>query len=671
MVKAGQALVVQYRLNKTYDMKRIFLKYLVLFFAVFTTQLSAQIKVHDIFNRELNDHSVILVDWQGHLMNPMVKLVLSPPSAGVNYPLQVVVKALGTSRLMLNSPSSLTAGGAWKTVTFDNSSNRIEIQLAIAPDREGGFGEIETYQLGFTYGQTSNSIPIKVIDLDDDLEPILPLVFDSRTDSINYIFDKPDYRNAAELAVKDWFYFFDYESFDMVPAEDEVTSLPGNNWENHVQSSNNQPYNGFWIFMRGIDAPYSTGYPTNNGKHPTISGIEVPGRLPRSANLILQDNPDANWFLSTEDNDWYLTNPYTVADVYGVMMHEFGHSIVFHYWMPGFSDYAEHPENAIRVIDYQGTTVPVGESAHLVADERSWDRLSGHSAGYSGVFPPRRWMLTKLTLLIAQEVGWKLREIGPFTAPGILTDVLSAAVINEHYSQVIESNMGGVPFYDWTITEGALPNGLSLDRFTGEISGMVDAEPGTYNFTVQLKDYDELSEAVTKSFLITVPSCSAPATVTASDITSSEATIVWNDSGADSYSIQYRTSEGDWVVACSSTNDNEYTISGLSAETEYIAKLITVCPDGDLSRSINFTTTSINVSVADLKMESDELILYPNPVNDLLTIKNLRNNEVYSIFDTYGSFIFSEDKTVLNVRDLEPGIYLLKTNRGSVRFVKL
>ncbi|MFD2353017.1 putative Ig domain-containing protein [Nonomuraea ferruginea] len=30
---------------------------------------------------------------------------------------------------------------------------------------------------------------------------------------------------------------------------------------------------------------------------------------------------------------------------------------------------------------------------------------------------------------------------------------------------------GGVPFYDWQIDGGTLPAGLSLDRFTGAITG--------------------------------------------------------------------------------------------------------------------------------------------------------------------------------------------------------
>ncbi len=39
----------------------------------------------------------------------------------------------------------------------------------------------------------------------------------------------------------------------------------------------------------------------------------------------------------------------------------------------------------------------------------------------------------------------------------------------------------------WSVTEGALPSGLSLNPETGEISGTPDAD-GTSGFTVRVED---------------------------------------------------------------------------------------------------------------------------------------------------------------------------------------
>ena len=585
-------------------MKLRILGYLALCCALFAVPFaSARITVTDGFGRNINDYGVTLADWQGHLMNPMVKLKLSPPSSGVRYPLNVTITATGSSRLMLNSPSTLSSNGASKTVTFNNGSTTIEVFLSIAPDRAGGYGEIERYDLSFSYSGGGNSVPIKVIDLDDDLQPKLPIKFDYRYDNINRVYNDYNIKTASEAAIKDWFYFFDYQSFDTVPAGDESLSLPGNDWQNHVQVYNETAYNGFYVFKRGIVSPYSTGYPATNGKYIKQNGRELPGQMHRSAALILHFNPGASVFSSIADNDWYRSDIRNVTDVYGLVMHEFGHSVAYHDYWNGLKNYRNNYGNARKVIDYQGVAVPLDSSAHIPADAKYWDRISGHSAGWNDTFPVRRWMLTKLTLLIAQEVGWKLRDIGPFIAPSITTNQLAGAAKGAQYSQTLKANNGGVPIYDWTIASGALPTGLSLNRFTGEISGVVSAAAGTYNFSVRLKDGDEKSQAVSKSFSITVStdgssgpgdpgntSCAAPTSVTASNVTQTQATINWNNAGASSYYIYYRAAGGQWILACNGTTANSCSLTGLTPATNYEAWVSSNCPDGAKSKVVNFTT---------------------------------------------------------------------------------
>lgn len=138
-------------------------------------------------------------------------------------------------------------------------------------------------------------------------------------------------------------------------------------------------------------------------------------------------------------------------------------------------------------------------SYHVPGDSPYWDRISGQSGGWTHLFPTRRWMLTKLTLLIAENAGWPLnRNLTPFLEPSILSTSLPTAAAGQEYRQTLAAK-GGVPFYDWRITAGALPPGLSLDRFTGTISGTPTAA-GSYSFTVELRDYDSLSTPVTRVF---------------------------------------------------------------------------------------------------------------------------------------------------------------------------
>ncbi len=94
----------------------------------------------------------------------------------------------------------------------------------------------------------------------------------------------------------------------------------------------------------------------------------------------------------------------------------------------------------------------------------------------------------------------------PFTlviaaAPPVITSPspLPGGVVGTAYSQSLAAS-GGVPPYDWSITGGALPAGLSLSA-AGAISGTPTAA-GTSSFTARVTDRN--GAAATRSFEITI-----------------------------------------------------------------------------------------------------------------------------------------------------------------------
>ena len=60
-----------------------------------------------------------------------------------------------------------------------------------------------------------------------------------------------------------------------------------------------------------------------------------------------------------------------------------------------------------------------------------------------------------------------------------------------------------MPFYDWSISDGKLPVGLKLDRFTGEIAG-TPSQAGASTFTVSLRDYTRDGKAATRQIILSV-----------------------------------------------------------------------------------------------------------------------------------------------------------------------
>ncbi len=91
--------------------------------------------------------------------------------------------------------------------------------------------------------------------------------------------------------------------------------------------------------------------------------------------------------------------------------------------------------------------------------------------------------------------------IAPATL-SITTTLLADGTVGTAYSQAV-SAAGGVTPYTWSITGGALPDGLSLDPATGAISGTPTAT-GDFDFTVQVADSQGTPATATRALSISV-----------------------------------------------------------------------------------------------------------------------------------------------------------------------
>ncbi len=96
-------------------------------------------------------------------------------------------------------------------------------------------------------------------------------------------------------------------------------------------------------------------------------------------------------------------------------------------------------------------------------------------------------------------------------------------------------------------------------------------------------------------------SCGVASGLSASNITSSSATLNWNDvSGATGYNIRYRkTGTATWTNTTSTTSSVD--VSGLTSSTDYEFQVQTVCSGGTtstFSTSATFTSTPLSCEVA-------------------------------------------------------------------------
>ena len=145
----------------------------------------------------------------------------------------------------------------------------------------------------------------------------------------------------------------------------------------------------------------------------------------------------------------------------------------------------------------------------------------------------------------------------------------------------------------------------------------VNGASGTYTITVSNKgslvggsqDYTLIVTGITGAPVV----CNAtvPTGVSTTGVTSSEATVNWEEVSGATYNVRYRaTGTSSWSTGAIATTTA--TLSGLAASTQYEVQVRSKCSSGNsnYSNSVNFTTPAITISYCNSKGASvaDEYI---------------------------------------------------------------
>jgi Putative Ig domain len=528
------------------------------------------VMIRDIFGRSLNNKSITLVDWEGYLANPAIKLNIKPP-ANATFPGHATVTANGV-RLYFNLPSTVGPSGPSKSLTYSDASTSNSIYLSIFPDRDT---LAENYELTVTFtdniGQTkTTTLGIHVIDQDKNQSILFPLVVNFSKDQTGF-FDDPVKRAIVQQAGNDWFYFFDDMHLSQVAAGSETTWIWNpSGFNSGYYTTNTNAYTGFMLYAYGIH----TSALRSGGEGSYAGGFQHSGnttfQIKRSGGVEIETAGNFNslgWFLTTGDDDWWHTGNYVdeANDLYSIVHHEMGHAFMFNGAYPIFAQAKSQGqlENA-RILAYQGAYPKIDASDHF---HGTVDRISKKGAfgyEYYGSVPQRRWLITKLDLLAAQAVGYRLRSTSAFVPFSVTTQSLQPGQISTPYTASILVR-GGIPFYYFAVESGSLPDGLTLNSFTGMITGTPTAT-GTFNFVVRARDYDSQSSGVAVPFSITI---------TSTPIT----TVTFQSAGIN---------DG-WVLESSETSQQGGTINATS----------TIFPLGDDSQNrqyrsiLHFNTSSL------------------------------------------------------------------------------
>ncbi|MCB9855849.1 MAG: putative Ig domain-containing protein [Phycisphaerales bacterium] len=468
--------------------------------------------VIDTYGRNLDQIGMTLVDWEGQIANPLIRFTLTLPESAV-LPATATLSA-DDSRLYFDQPSTVGQNGPRKTLNFTSTTPR-SFRISIFPDRDGA-DETHTLSVNFVdAANTATDVDVAIHVIDQDVGDAAPfnITLDFSRDESGF-FDNSDARDVLAQAAADWAWFIDDMNLDAVSPNQQITWI----WRYPLawtgptpqggNVGNSAGYVGYLLYAHGIDtAENRSGGSPSTCCFQHSGGAMLPLRRSGAVDIETQGNYNTiGWRINNNDADWWISGNLSNEqnDLYSIAHHEIGHALAFHSAYPGFASGESSRFNSPALLAYYGGSIASDAFDHFNGYIDPASGVGAFGYEYFGNVPRRRWLITKLDLLLLEAVGYTLRPTSPLAPLAVDPTPLSSGFVGASYDAML-SGSGGVPSYHWTLAGGALPPGLSLDSFTGRVSGTPSSD-GLFEFNVALRDALGAS-AMIVPFSIEIESC--------------------------------------------------------------------------------------------------------------------------------------------------------------------
>ena len=258
--------------------------------------------------------------------------------------------------------------------------------------------------------------------------------------------------------------------------------------------------------------------------------------------------------------------------------------------------------------------------------------------------------------------------------PVITTTDLPSGIENQAYYALLEAT-GETPI-TWSIIDGDLPTGLTLDPLTGAISGS-PTEVNIFSFTVQAENIGGIDTRVLSIEI--APVVLPPVIITTSlpsGIVNQEYNALLEATGITP--ITWLLMDGDLPTGLT-LDPLTGVISGIPTEANTFNFTIVAENYGGTSfQPLSIIIEEDTVGISTPIMEAFKV--YPNPTSDALHVtSDVLQVKHIEIFDIYGKLHVSrvtcnENKTPIDISQLPAGVYIIKiqTDKGAYKqqFIK-
>jgi putative Ig domain-containing protein len=451
--------------------------------------------------------SLTLVDLEGYIANPAIRLTVHPPTT-VTYPATAVVTSNHT-RVYFDNTSTTSSSGSSKTIIIaSNACAGMPFYVAVWPDYNT---TDETHSMTVTITGANAvvsavTIPITVDDRDPASYSYNFTINKRYTYDSTGFFGRAENTNVIDVASDNWRWFIAAMGTDAVTINTDFLYV----WRKGGYSTtgdfrlNDIAYTGYFFYITGIiNTPTHRSGGAAGDKFQRISAVDQPYRRAGTLEIDTAGNYNSlRWkYPVGDESDWQDTYNFSgdINDMQSIAGHEMGHALFggtphtnWATWKSG-GNITYSPVQTYM----SGATIAIDATDHLNGVIDPLSRKGAFGNEYNGSMPNARWIPTKLDLLVLQGVGYTLRSGMSTFSTVSLSGTISAGQANSSFTAAL-SVSNGIPPFNWTISAGALPPGLSINPQTGVISG-TPLQTGTFTFTAKIADNNIIDTVATSA----------------------------------------------------------------------------------------------------------------------------------------------------------------------------